>query len=46
MDHSLKVEQFLNYQGTWFSLDTNDVVRAESSFKCPLKQPHKTPALP
>lgn len=40
MDHSLKVEQFLSCQGTWFSLDTNDVVRSQSSSKCPLKQPH------
>lgn len=43
-DHSLKVEQFLSCQGTWFSLNTNDVVRAQSS-KCPLKQPHNTQCL-
>lgn len=43
MDHSLKVE--LSYEGTWFSFDTNGVVKAQSSSKCPLKQLHNTHCL-
>lgn len=32
--------QLLSYQGIWFSLDKNDVVRAQSFPECPLKQLH------
>lgn len=40
MGHSLKVLWCLSYRAAQFSLDTKDVVRDESSLKCPLKNCH------